>query len=1104
MNKARAGAIALMVGAALVSGAARRAGAQGYFGQNQVQYDRFKWSVLETEHFLVHYYPEERTAAVDAGRMAERAYARLTRILDHQFREKKPIVLYASRSDFGQNNVTGDLGEGTGGVTEPLRHRVLLPFTGDYKSFEHVLTHELVHEFQYDIFARGRAGGGLQALSQYFPPLWFAEGMAEYLSLGPGYPITNTIMRDAALNGRLPSIEAMTVRPDRFFPYSYGEALWAYIGGRWGDEVIGEIMNAVPTMGVERAMKRELGLSLEELGDEWKEALQTEHLPVVANLDRPRKFSQALLSERKSGGQIFLAPALSNDGKYVAFLSNGSFLRGEVFIDLWLGDAQTGKRIKRLVKSTTDPNFEELRLLYSQSAFSPDGRYLAFTAQRRGKDVLYLLDVKRRKTVRRIDTPTTLEQVISPTWSPDGKRIAFSGNVGGITDLYVVNVNGAPNLTRLTNDRYGDLQPQWSPDGRRIAFASDRGPDTDFTLLRFNKWQIAVYDLDTHQIEVLPNQAGMNLNPAWAPDGRSLAYVTDRTGTQNLFLYDLDAREHFQLTNVVGGVVAITEYSPVISWARDADRLAYTYYENDEYTVWSIDNPRLLKKQPYRDDPSKRIGGPKVIAQGAPGATVDTASALRVGAVASVGPVGPVVTVDTARTGSFPGMVKDVRQRSVYRQPDVGIRPADELPADAGRANTFTVAQLLDSAALALPDTSSFRDARYRVGFQPEYVARPSVGYAQDNFGRGVFGGTTIVLSDLLGNHQLAFAGQVNGRLSEAQLFTAYTSIGGRLQYSTGAYQEPYYFLSDERFTPLDGQNVYAQEQDISRYIIRQAFGYGIYPLNRFTRFEFGARFSNIDHTILTIARPVDVGTGYALGNFEITGQRNDAGLNYVAPFAAYVSDNTLFGYTGPIMGRRWRLQVEPTAGSFRWIEYLADYRRYDPILFNFLTVATRMMTSITAGRDELRFPKYIGNPYYIRGYDRENFFSAGCTGGGLGAGQQCSARQLLGSRVIVANAELRFPLVRRFDLGLLPISLPPLDGLVFYDAGGAWSKNQAFYLDRPENYDVTTQRYLLRSYGFGLRLNLFGFAILRWDYAKPLNNDGRKAFWTWSLGPSF
>jgi hypothetical protein len=306
------------------------AGAQQYFGQNQVQFDRFDWKVIETPHFTIHYYPEEREGIMDAARMAERSYARLSRLLRHEFREKKPLIIYRSRGDFAQNNVTGDLGEGTGGVTEALRHRVLLPFTGDYKSFEHVLAHELVHAFQYDIFARGRAGGGLQTLAQVNPPLWFVEGMAEYLSLGPHHILTQAWVRDAALNGSLPTIEQMTQRPDLFFPYRYGEALWEYIGQRWGDDVIGEIMNAAPNVGIERAFRRELGLSLEELSDEWRESMQVKHLPQVANLDRARKFSEPLLNQRTTGGfsEMFIAPALSPDGKLITFISQGNFLRG--------------------------------------------------------------------------------------------------------------------------------------------------------------------------------------------------------------------------------------------------------------------------------------------------------------------------------------------------------------------------------------------------------------------------------------------------------------------------------------------------------------------------------------------------------------------------------------------------------------------------------------------------------------------------------------------------------------------------------------------------------------------------------------------------------
>jgi outer membrane protein assembly factor BamA len=341
--------------------------------------------------------------------------------------------------------------------------------------------------------------------------------------------------------------------------------------------------------------------------------------------------------------------------------------------------------------------------------------------------------------------------------------------------------------------------------------------------------------------------------------------------------------------------------------------------------------------------------------------------------------------------------------------------------------------------------------------------------------------------------------------VSEAQLFTAYTNLGRRTQFTVGAYQEPYYFLSDERLTPVPGTATgVIQEQDITRYIIRQAFAVGLYPLNRFSRFEFGARFNNIDRSTMTISRAIDT-RGFALSEFDISNQRNSSGLNYIAPYAAYVSDNALWGYTGPIMGRRFRFQVEPSLGSFTWVDYLADYRRYDPILFNFITVATRAMTSITVGKDEGQFPKYIGNPSFIRGYDRENFYGFSCATPGVTVDNNaCGAKQLLGSRAALINAEVRFPLVRRFDLGLLPISLPPLDGLVFYDAGIAWTPGQELSFSRPDDYDLNQQRYVLRSYGLGLRLNLFGFAIVRWDYAKPLDRPGRKPFWTWSLGPSF
>jgi Tol biopolymer transport system component len=1004
------------------------AAAQNYFGQNQVQYNHFNWKIWETEHFQIYYYPEEAPAMNDAARMAERAYARLSRVMNHQFREKKPIMLFSSRTDFGQNNVTGDLGEVTSGVTEAERHRMLLNFTGDYRTFEHVLTHEMVHAFQYDIFARGKAGNGLGTLSQFYPPLWFAEGMAEYLSLGPNSTVTNSWMRDAALNGKIPTIKQLTDDPDEYFPYRYGHSLWTYVGQKWGDEAIGQVMNSVPSVGVERAFRRELGVSFEELSAEWREDIQSRFLPAVGAMDFPRKFAQPMLTKERSGGEIFLAPALSNDGRTIAFLSNGSYRRGQVFIDLWLADAETGKRIDRLVKSALDANFEELRVLYSQSAFSPDGRLLALTAQRRGRDVLYLFDVRARKEIRRF--ALDLESVTGPSWSPDGTQLVFSGTRGGISDLYIVNANGT-GLRQLTNDRFGDLQPQWSPDGKTIAFVSDRD-SASFDLLKFLPFKITLLDLASGMTTVIPGQGGLNINPQWAPDGRSIAYVSDRSGAANVFLYDLDAREHYQLTNVVGAVSALTEYSPSISWARQGDRLAFTYFEDGKYSIWSVTNPRSLKKSPFRT-------GPPLVAAAPP-------------------------------------------------------------PSDSA-AQSVSIAALLDSFNLALPDTTRFRITDYHVRFQPDFSIRPSVAYTPDAFGRSIFGGTTLVMSDMLGNNHLAISGEINGRLSEARAFLGYTNIAHRWQFTTGFSQAPYYFLSADSLSNTATPGVALENQQIATYVARQAFAVTEYPLNRFTRFEFGAGFNNIDRSRLFVTRNV-VG-GETATAYSVDSTHRDQSINYMDGQVALVSDNTLFGYTGPIMGRRFRFQFSPVVGSYSWKEYLADYRRYDPIIFNYLTLATRLYTDLSVGPDEGAFPKYIARPDFVRGYDRNSTFYLSCPV--IGANPtNCSALQLLGSRVAVANVEARFPLLRRVELGFLPIDLPPIDGLFFYDAGLAWSKGQSVYASRPANYDISRQRYPLRSYGVGLRVNLFNYAILRWDYAIPVDQEGHKGVWTWSLWPSF
>jgi hypothetical protein len=1080
---------------ALLFGASA-AGAQGYYGQNQVQYQQLDWRVLRTEHFDVHYYPQEAAGAKIAARMAERSYARLSRLLNYSFKERKPIVIFASRGDFAQSNVFGDLGENVGGITDFLHQSNTFFLEMDLAETEHVMTHEMVHQFQYDVFARGHAGNGFEALAQTQPPGWYMEGMAEYLSIGPNHPATDAVIRDAALNGNLPTIKQMENQPDKYFPYRYGESFWRFIGQRWGDEIIGEILASSPTLGIDRAFKRHTGFDLSELGDEWKETMQTTYLPGIANLDRPRKVAQPLLNEKRTGGiiPVYVAPAFSPNGRQIAYISSGSLLRAEVFLDLYLADATTGKRLKRLTTSTLNPEFEELRYAYSQSAFSPDGRTLAFTAQTGGKDVLYLENVGNLQIERRLDTG--LEGMIGPTWSPDGKQIIFSGSKGGFTNLYKIDADGR-NLQQITTGDWAALMPAWSPDGRRVAFVSDRGPNTDFQTLKFGKWEINILDLQTGNIDVIPGQAGKNLNPQWAPDGKSLAYVSDRTGIAQLFIYDFDAKEHYQITKFIGGVQSMTENTPAISWARQADKIAFTYMDNGQFTIWSLANPRQLKKEPYREPPKVTVVAQMTPADSAVQRASQAAAALDAIAREQEAKANPPTAAQKDSTSG--------RSVSVYRGP-AGLRPSGELPA--GSESPVSVAALLDSTALALPNPATFTDEPYKASLKAVAVQRPSIGYAQDNYGQGLFGGTGIIFGDLLGNKQLITAAAINGRVDEAQLYLDYVSLSHRLSWSAGFQQQPYFFLAGAAQATLPN-NEYQISEELDRFIIRSAFFTSIYPRNRFQRFEIGVSATNIDRSAEFVSQIADLTSGFTTGYF-VDSIKGTGSFDFASPYVAYVSDNALFNGTGTgIYGHRYRYQIGTNVGTQNWMSYIADIRRYDAIIFSYLTLATHLYANVAAGSGETLFPQFLANPYapsYVRGYDREAYVTSNCgpSGSALASTPSCSSQQLLGSRTVAASVELRIPLIRRFDLGFLPITMPPVDGDIFYDAGMAWSGGQSISLTRPSNYDANSMRYPLRSYGYGFRINVFNIALLKFDYAIPQDSFDKKGYWWWSIGQSF
>jgi hypothetical protein len=469
--------------------------------------------------------------------------------------------------------------------------------------------------------------------------------------------------------------------------------------------------------------------------------------------------------------------------------------------------------------------------------------------------------------------------------------------------------------------------------------------------------------------------------------------------------------------------------------------------------------------------------------------------------------------VPAQRPATAPAVPTPPAAASIYRTPG-GFR-ASAVPQagdTAGAPGPVSVRELLDSAELALPDTLEFGFREYHTRFTPDYVAQPTIGYSYSNFGRGFYGGAAFSLSDILGNKSLIFAGAINGRPQEAQILAAYVNQGRRLNWATGFQQAPYYFYGPYEQTLVDdptgsGPNQWLKESvSLQRNVIREGFLETAYPFSRFSRAEFGLRLVGIEEDLLVqdnFYSPVDCGLSTPCYNYEGSTETRTVGLGstyFAQPSVALVHDKTLFAYVGPFAGRRYRLQLSPSFGEWNFLAALADVREYWYV--RPFTVALRGMLFSRFGRDADRFPVFMGTTELIRGYTYGSIVDHECL---VSQGGCSTLDALTGSKVAVANAELRFPLFQWLALGFLPVALPPIEGALFYDVGLAWNEGQTVKFSSSPTDNTLFVRSPLRSWGGSLRVNALGFMILRFDYTKPLDRPAYdKAYWTVSFGPTF
>ncbi|MDF3076291.1 MAG: WD40-like beta Propeller containing protein [Sphingobacteriaceae bacterium] len=1003
-----------------------------YFGQNKVRYKNLKFKVYETPHFELYYYLQNDSLIKRFVKESETWYDLHQQVFRDTFKRKNPVILYANSPEFQQTTaIDGEIGVGTGGVTEGMKNRVVMPVMQINSQTRHVLGHELVHAFQYHSLIEGDSTN-LENIGNL--PLWMVEGMAEYLSIGKSDAYTAMWMRDAYLNHDIPSLKDLT-ESNKYFPYRYGQAFWSYMGSTYGDTIIVPFFKATAKFGYQMAIRRTFGFDDKTLSSLWKTSIENTYRPLLK--DTAQVPMGRLLIDEKNGGETYnVAPAVSRDGRYVAFLSEKDLLS----IDLFIADAQTGQIIRKLTSKARNSHIDEISFIESAGAWSPDGSKFAFSIYSAGKIKLLIVDTSSGRTLATEDMGEVGE-FSNLTWSPNGDDIAFAGLKNGQSDLYMFNLSSKV-ITQLTNDKYSDYQPSFSNDGKSIVFSSDRG-----TFDRSNKtvditMNLAVMDVATKKVtDITVFDGANNLNPQFSGNDQQIYFLSNRDGFRNLYRYSLNGGKLEQMTDYFTGISGITEYSPALSVSK-TDDIVYSYYRAQKYKIY---NSKPADFKPVNVSPT-------------------------------------AINMEAALLPPFKSSGVDL--------------------INANLDNFERFEQITNAQIQEVP---------YRPKFKLDYISSSGVGASAGRFGAGLSSGIQGIFSDILGRNQIYATAAVNGEIYDFGGQVAYLNQQSRINWGGAVGHIPNIsaFTSDQIIQGQNGQTLYRSSYDIIRTFQDEVQLFASYPFSRVHRFEAGGSFSNYSYRVDRMSDYYDYQTGAYQGSERAKVPLEEANAFYNQYYgynfqnfkvfgtdAAFVGDNAFFGITSPLSGFRYRLGVSNYVGDYNFGTITADGRKY--VRLKPITIAGRLYSVSRFGKDQNRlYGEFIGYPYLIRGYEYNSFANSN------GTGSSFDVNRLIGSKIAVANFEVRLPFTGPEKLAAIKSKFLFSDLNAFFDMGLAYNADSKVMFNGTPRVN-TNERAPVMSAGVSLRVNVFGYFVLEPYLAVPFQRTDKKTVFGLNFAPGW
>lgn len=545
-----------------------------FFGRNKVQYEKFDWKVLKTDHFDIYYYNETEQIAEIGGYFAEEIYEELKVKLNHVLTRRVPLIFYNTHIHFQQTNITpGFIPEGVGGFFEFLKGRVVIPSNGSLNDFKHVIRHELVHVFMTNKIYRILTDHRI--LSDVLPPLWFVEGLAEFFSTEIDDQ-AEMVMRDAVLNNYFVPLKDIYQIYGTFLMYKEGQSFLEFVKEKYGGEKIPLMLeNFWMYSDFNKVIAHTIGKSIEEIDSEWSLYLKKKYYPLLVN-HLPLEHA----SKKLTDFGFNFSPAVYSNGndKDIYFIANrdgySSLYRLKIGSQKQENEEHNSQP-ELIIRGGKTEELESFHLFQNAIDVSKSG-IIAFVAKAGRTDVIHFYSIKESRIIQSFGK-SYLININSPKFSSDGNKVIFNAiDQKGYSDLFIYDIS-SDSLLRLTNDYYDDRDPIFIKNDSQIVFCSDR-TSGEFQ----KKYNLFTLDISYFSINYLTYLNSNNSSPVLSPSKNEIFFTNDADGVRNI--YSLSLKEESlnkieKVSNFITGIFNPTFYDDSILIFSGFEKFSFNLYK---------------------------------------------------------------------------------------------------------------------------------------------------------------------------------------------------------------------------------------------------------------------------------------------------------------------------------------------------------------------------------------------------------------------------------------------------------------------------------------------------------------------------------------------